>query len=144
MRIRSFRDLDAWTAAMDLTCAAYDIAEGLPPTERFELASQIRRAAVSIPSNIAEGHACGLRNRYRNHVRIAAGSLGELATQVEIAKRQGYIDVETATAIEAQFARTGQLLHGILRSLRLQAARTGAAGALALIVVLAALERLVS
>ena len=85
MGIRSFRDLDAWTAAMDLACAAYDIAERLPPTERFELASQIRRAAVSIPSNIAEGHACGLRNRYRNHVRIAAGSLGELATQVEIA-----------------------------------------------------------
>jgi four helix bundle protein len=91
MTIRSFRDLDAWKAAMELSCSAYDIAGQLPATERFELASQIRRAAVSIPSNIAEGHACGLRNRYRNHVRIAAGSLAELATQMEIARLQGYI-----------------------------------------------------
>jgi four helix bundle protein len=133
MKIRSFRDLDAWKAAMDLACSAYKIAAQLPALERFELASQVRRSAVSVPSNVAEGHACGLRNRYRNHVRLAAGSLGELATQVELARRLNYIDGDTVTEVEAQLTRTAQLLHGILRSLRFQAAVAGTAGALALI-----------
>jgi four helix bundle protein len=108
MKIRSFRDLDAWRAAMDLACLAYKVAEKLPALERFELASQIRRSAVSVPSNVAEGHACGLRNRDRNHVRLAAGSLGELATQVELARRLNYVDEETAWAMEVQLTRTGQ------------------------------------
>ena len=118
---------------MDLACSAYKVAGQLPALERFELASQVRRSAVSVPSNLAEGHACGLRNRYRHHVRLAAGSLGELATQVELARRLNYIGVDTATEMEAQLTRTAQLLHGILRSLRLQAVAAGTAGALVLI-----------
>lgn len=86
-QILSFRDLDAWKAAMNLVLAAYDAAHQLPPTERFELSAQIRRAAVSIPSNVAEGQASGPGARYRHHVRIALGSLAELETQIEIASR---------------------------------------------------------
>ena len=129
MKIRNFRQLDTWNAAMDLACRAYDLAAALPPLERFELASQIRRAAVSIPSNVAEGHASGLRNRYRNHVRIALGSLAEVETQVEIAKRRGYLDDAATRGLDDQIARTGQLLHGVLRSLRRQALAAITAGA---------------
>ena len=86
-KILSFRDLDAWKAAMDLVVSAYLVAGRLPATERFELAAQMRRAAVSIPSNIAEGHASGPGGRYRHHVRIALGSLAELDTQLELAVR---------------------------------------------------------
>lgn len=85
--IQSFRDLDAWKTAMDLVLTTYALVKKLPAAERFELGAQLRRAAISIPSNIAEGHACGPRRRYLNHVRIALGSLAELDTQIEIAGR---------------------------------------------------------
>ena len=87
-QIVSFRDLDAWKAAMDLVMAAYDVAHQLPTTERFELAAQIRRAAVSIPSNIAEGQATGPGGRYRHHVRIALGSLAEGALAINGSRRR--------------------------------------------------------
>ena len=71
--IVSYRDLEAWKAAMNLLLAAYAVARQLPQTERFELSAQMRRAAVSVPSNIAEGQATGPGGRYRHHVRIALG-----------------------------------------------------------------------
>ena len=71
-RIQSFRDLDAWKVAMDLTVLSYAIAKRLPPSERFELSAQIRRAAVSVPSNVAEGQSCGKTGRY-----IAASLLAQ-------------------------------------------------------------------
>ena len=135
MKIRSFRQLDAWNAAIELTSRAYDVAGVLPAIERFELASQIRRAAVSVPSNVAEGHASGLRNRYRHHVRIALGSLAEIETQMEVARRRGYVDDAGTRKLEEQIARTGQLLHGILRSLRRQALAALTAGAVSALVI---------
>jgi four helix bundle protein len=117
-RINSFRDLLAWNAAMDLVVTAYDLAEKLPRSERFELGAQIRRAAVSIPSNIAEGHAAGARQRYLNHVRIAVGSLAELDTQVDIAIRLAFLSAEDVAVAAQQLTRTGQLLHGLARSLQ--------------------------
>ena len=65
---------------MDLAVIAYETSKRLPPAERFELTAQIRRAAVSIPANVAEGQGCGREGRYLYHVRIALGSLAELAT----------------------------------------------------------------
>ena len=137
MKIRSFRQLDAWNAAVEMACRAYDVAGVLPAIERFELASQIRRAAVSVPSNVAEGHASGLRNRYRHHVRIALGSLAEIETQTEIARRRGYIDHAGTRQLEEQIAKTGQLLHGVLRSLRRQALAAITAGAVSALVIVA-------
>ena len=116
--ILSFRDLDAWNAAMELVVIAYEVTMVFPRTEQFALASQMQRAAVSIPSNVAEGHATGPGRRYRNHVRIALGSLAELATQVEIAIRLKYVDADARTSIEPQLTRTRQLLNGLHRSLR--------------------------
>ena len=114
--IQSFRDLDAWKVAMDLTVVVYNAAKLLPPSERYELSSQVRRAAVSIPSNIAEGQNSGAHGRYIYHLRIALGSVGELATDIELAVRLGFISAATGEAVEKQVVRTGQVIFGLLRS----------------------------
>ena len=74
--IQTFRDLHAWQAAMDLSLFAYELANRLPPSERFELSAQMRRSAVSVPANVAEGQSSGRDGRYLNHLRIALGSFG--------------------------------------------------------------------
>lgn len=118
--VLSFRDLDAWQAAMDLVLSTYEICRRFPADERYELVRQMRRAAVSVPSNIAEGHANGPGRRYRHHVRIALGSLGELATQLEVALRLKYVTAEAAGEVGSDLVRTRQLLHGLRRSLNRQ------------------------
>ena len=114
--IQSFRDLDAWKIAMDLTVAAYNVAKLLPHSERYELSSQVRRAAVSIPSNIAEGQNSGADGRYIHHLRIALGSVGELSTDIELAVRLGFISAATGEALDKHVVRTGQVTFGLLRS----------------------------
>jgi four helix bundle protein len=116
--IVSYRDLEAWKAAMDLLIAAYAVARQLPQVERFALAGQMRRAAVSIPSNIAEGQATGPGGRYRHHVRIALGSLAELDTQLEAVRRLAYLSEEALRVVAQHMVQTGRLLHGLDRSLR--------------------------
>jgi four helix bundle protein len=88
----------------------------------------MRRAAVSIPSNVAEGHAGGKGRRYLHHVRIALGSLAELDTQLELAVRLRLIPDDGLTAIREQVARTRQLLNGLARSLRLKQLKAAAIG----------------
>ena len=117
MAIMTFRDLDVWQVGMDLVVHVYSVVNRLPQEERFGMASQMRRAVVSIPSNVAEGHACTVRRRYRNHVRTALGSVAELATNVEAGLRLGYWDAATAKKLDAEFTRVNKLLHGVLRSI---------------------------
>lgn len=83
-KVRTFRDLIAWQRAMELARAVYKTTAPMPSVERFGLMMQMRRAAVSIPSNIAEGHARQSRQDYLRFLRIARGSLAELATQMEL------------------------------------------------------------
>ena len=116
--VRYFRDLEAWQSAMDVAVAAHSLAGQLPPTHRFELGSQIRRSATSIPSNIAEGHSQRGDRVFLRHVRIALGSLAELDTQVEIAIRSKLVDEGAARSLRIDLARTGKLLHGLRRTLR--------------------------
>ena len=116
--IQSYRDLDAWKAAMELTVLTYEVTGRLPPEERYGLTAQMRRATVSIPSNVAEGQSCGADGRYIQHVRIALGSIGELSTELEIALRLGYTSQTDLGPAQQQLARTRQLLFGLLRSLR--------------------------
>ena len=116
--IRSFKDLDAWDAAMTLAVQCYRIAKRLPPEERFEMSAQIRRAAVSVPANIAEGHASGFDGIFARHVRIALGSLGELDTLLELTIRAGLLlRVDTSEASK-QLVPTTQIAHGLARSIR--------------------------
>jgi four helix bundle protein len=138
--VLSFHDLDAWQSAMDLVLSTYELCRRFPADERYELVRQMRRAAVSVPSNIAEGHANGPGRRYRHHVLIALGSLGELATQLEVAIRLKYVTNEAAAEIASDLVRTRQLLHGLRRSLSRQLVARG----LAFVAVLSAAAMLFS
>ena len=96
----------------------YSIASRLPTEERYGLASQIRRAAVSVPSNIAEGHSSGSDGILKRHLQISLGSVGELRTHLELIPRLGLLqDTELRPTLD-QLARTTQVLHGFLRSVR--------------------------
>jgi four helix bundle protein len=113
-QIRSFRDLQTWQRAMQLAEASYQVAAGLPADERFGLGQQIRRTAVSIPSNIAEGHNGRTRQVFLNHLAIALGSQAELETQLELAHRLLAVDVRHAIALTVE---VGKLLHGLVWTL---------------------------
>ena len=105
-KIESHRDLIVWQRGMDLVEAVYAVTKSFPVDERFRLINQATRAAVSVPANIAEGHARGTRRDYAQFVSIAKGSLMELETYVMIAKRLGY---STVHDMERLLDRTAEL-----------------------------------
>ena len=114
--ITSYRDLGVWQRGIDLTLVAYGLAQRLPSSERYELSAQIRRAATSIPANVAEGHERRGKG-YLHHVRIALGSLAELETHVEVARRLGFLTDADLAALIKETAPLGRMLHGLRRSL---------------------------
>jgi len=114
----SYRELVVWQKAMSLAESAYAVAGLLPDSERFGLCSQIRRAAISVPSNIAEGHERRSRAEYRRFVAIACGSLAELETQLELANRLHDLNHAILAQASALADQTGRLLRSIERALR--------------------------
>ena len=113
--VRTYRDLIAWQKAMVLTKMVYVQTKAMPSDERFGLVSQMRRAAVSIPSNIAEGPARQSRGDYLRFLRNARGSLAELSTQVELCS-----DLELMAPngqLNDILAETDRVLQGLIRSL---------------------------
>ena len=118
MTINSFRDLRVWQQGMDLVEHIYRITHSFPAHEIYGLTSQMRRAAVSIPSNIAEGHTREHLNEYLQHISIAQASLAELQTQLEIAKRLTYISVEDFTATQNQAESLSKQLYALRNSLK--------------------------
>jgi four helix bundle protein len=119
--IRSYRDLRIWQMGMDLVIQTYDLAKKLPKFEQYALASQLRRAAVSVPSNIAEGHGRLGRRGYLYHVSVAASSLRELETQFIIAERLEYA---TAEEVSLNLVSSGDLLRmcaGLTQKLKVRA-----------------------
>jgi len=121
-RVRSYRDLDVWKVAMELVLSCYRVANGLPGIERYGLASQIRRASVSITANIAEGHGRDYTGDYLRHVSIAKGSLTELETELLIAQRLEYVTADTIQEALQLAASVGKMLRRL--SERLSARRT--------------------
>ncbi len=117
MTIRSFRDLRVWQAAMDLVEHVYRITDSFPKAETYGLTSQIRRAAVSVPSNIAEGNARAHTSEYLHHASYAQGSLAEIVTQIEISRRLGYMTEEKASRILAESASVGRQLYALRNSI---------------------------
>jgi four helix bundle protein len=115
--IKSYQDLDAWQAAMAVAEQCYHATRAFPQAEQYGLTAQMRRAAVSVASNIAEGHQ-RTRAGYVNYVQIALGSLAELETQLELALRLKLLSADAAESTQQAIDRAGQLLHGLLRSLR--------------------------
>jgi four helix bundle protein len=116
MVIRSFRDLNVWRKSMDLAVVVYQTTEKLPRSETFSLTLQMRRAVVSIPSNIAEGKAKSGQS-YPHHLRIALGSEAELQTQIELARRLQMLKEDDAASLLAQVAEVGRMLSALLKSL---------------------------
>jgi four helix bundle protein len=115
--IKSYKDLDAWQAAMAVAEQCYFVTKSLPQSEQYGLTAQMRRAAVSVAANIAEGHQ-KTRAGYVNHVHIALGSLAELETQLELAVRLKLLAAAPEKDAQHAIDRAGQLLHGLARSLR--------------------------
>ena len=108
--INTYKDLIVWQKAMDLVIAVYELTEKLPRSETYGLISQMRRCAISIPSNIAEGRRRGSRKDYRQFIIIAYGSGAELETQVEISKRLPFSN-------NLDYNKTEGLLNEIMRML---------------------------
>ena len=116
--MKSYRDLDVWQHGMDLVIACYEIARQLPREERFALSAQLRRAAVSIPSNVAEGHDREGTNEYAHHVSIAQGSAAEVDTLLETIRRLGYATAELLVPATTERARVSRMLTRLHQSLR--------------------------
>ena len=117
-RIRSFRDLKVWRDAMDLVSEVYAISQHFPHEERFGLTSQLRRASISVPSNIAEGWGRNRTKEYIQHLRYASGSLREVETQIEIAGRIGYLEAEARVRLLKRVEEVSKMLRALNRSLR--------------------------
>lgn len=115
--IRSHRDLVAWQKAMDLGIEVYRLTKTLPESERFGLVSQLRRASVSIPSNIAEGYGRGTTADYIRFLRASRGSLYEIDTQLLLAVRLEYIPTSSYDGILERINECGRILAGLIRSL---------------------------
>ena len=111
-----FRNLTVWQKGMDLAERVYARTEQFPRSEMYGLTSQVRRAAVSIPSNIAEGKAIGGQT-YPRHLKIALGSQAELETQIELARRFNMLTQADADELMEQASEVGRMLVGLLNAL---------------------------
>jgi four helix bundle protein len=117
MTVKRYSDLVAWQKAMDLVENVYQITKGFPKEELYGLTSQLRRASISIPSNIAEGHCRNGSREFVHHLSIALGSLGETETQMLIAQRLGYIAEGDVTSFVEAASETGRIIVGLMHSL---------------------------
>jgi four helix bundle protein len=114
---KNYQDLVAWQKAMDLVELVYTTTRTWPKEELYGLISQIRRAVVSIPSNIAEGQGRTSTKEFIHHLSIAYGSLREVETQVLIAQRLGYHQKDITDNIMAGTAEVGRLINGLTRAM---------------------------
>ncbi len=118
MKVRNYTELVAWQRAMDLVYAIYDATESFSKEERYGLRAQLRRAGVSVPSNIAEGQGRSSTAEFRQHLSIAHGSVREIETQVRISAGLGYMRSESTTHIIDLTSEVGRLIKGLLNSVR--------------------------
>ena len=114
--IRDYRDLIVWKEAMELAELVYSVTRSFPREEAFGLTSQIRRAAVSIPSNIAEGDERDTKKDSVRFLYIAKGSLAELRTQLEIARDIGALDAASFAQLEVTCAEIGRMLGSLIKA----------------------------
>lgn len=112
-----YKDLIVWQKAMELVNAVYDATDGFPKRETYSLTDQIHRAAVSIPSNIAEGQAHYSNREFLHFLRHSRGSLAELETQVLIAQRRNYLSDPESAELLKRADEAGRILSGLVNSL---------------------------
>jgi four helix bundle protein len=117
MTIKSHRDLTVWQKAIEYTKLVYQITATFPTEEKYGLISQFRRAAVSVPANIAEGRARSSRKDYANFVIIARGSLMECDTYIELARQLSYMREADAIRLDSLAGEIGRMLNALRASL---------------------------
>lgn len=115
--IKSHRDLIVWQKAVQLVVVLYDLTKGFPREEIYGLVSQIRRAATSIPANIAEGQGRRLKGEYQHFLGNARGSLWELDTHIEVSFQLSFISATQYQDIRTKMDEVGRLLNGLMRSI---------------------------
>jgi four helix bundle protein len=118
MSVRNYSDLIAWQKAMDLVQLVYSCTTRFPKEELYGLTNQLRRASVSIPSNIAEGQGRKSTNEFLRYLSMAHGSLREVRTQVIIAARLRYLEESDAAELLALASEIGKLINGLTNSLK--------------------------
>jgi four helix bundle protein len=116
-KIKSYQDLEVWQKAMDLVVMCYQMTTKFPKNEIYGLSSQLQRAAVSVPANIAEGRQRQHSKEFLQHLSIAYGSLAELETHIQIAGRLNYIYEDQIKKILGITAEIGKMLNGLRRSI---------------------------
>lgn len=118
MSVKNYKDLIAWQKAMDLVEIVYRLTQAFPKEELYGLTSQVRRAVVSVPSNIAEGQGRDSPNEFRHFLSISHGSLREVETQLLIALRLKYLAAADVLPAQQLCEETGRILNGLMNSLR--------------------------
>jgi four helix bundle protein len=118
MNVKTYRDLVAWQKGIDLCELVYRASAAFPRREIYGLTSQIRRAAVSVPSNIAEGAGRITKGEFVQSIGHARGSLLEIETQLIVAQRLGYLDAKETDALLTVTNEVGKLSNGLIRSLK--------------------------
>ena len=113
-----YRDLLVWQKAMDLVEDVYQATTSFPKEEMFGLTSQLRKAAVSVPSNIAEGHGRQSDRDFQRFLRIAQGSLREVETQLLLSRRLNYVDQPASSTLLESTEELGRLLNGLLKAIQ--------------------------
>lgn len=114
----SYRDLIAWRKGMDLVTEIYRVTRSFPQDELYGLTSQLRRAAVSVPSDIAEGQARFSRKEFHHFLSLARGSLVEIETQLTIAENLGYLDLNHTRPLFEKASELGKVLNGLIASIK--------------------------
>jgi four helix bundle protein len=116
--MRPHKKLDVWNRAVDFVVAVYKITEGFPKDEKFGLVSQLRRAAVSVPANIAEGTARNSSKEFAHFLSNAQGSASEVETELLIAHRLGYLDERNFLGLRASLDNIGRMITGLSQHLK--------------------------
>ncbi len=116
-KIRSYKDLRVWQKSIDVVVEIYRLTKTFPRSEQYALTSQIQRAVVSIPANIAEGYGRNTEKEYIHFLRIAGGSLAEVETLLTIAGKLSYMTREECSKIEEQLSEVARMLYALRRSI---------------------------
>lgn len=114
MKFCNYKDLKVWQKSMDLTIEIYDLIKYLPKAEAFIIADQMKRAAISVPSNIAEGHGRSTNKDFIKFLSISRGSLLELETQTELCLRLGYINNAQSESLNCKIEEICKMINGLI------------------------------
>ncbi|PIG92073.1 four helix bundle protein [Gloeocapsopsis sp. IPPAS B-1203] len=118
MSINSYQDLKVWQFSMNLAEKVYHLTYQFPKQETYGLSSQIQRAAVSVPSNIAEGHTRDSTKEYLQFLSVALGSLAELETQLILAERLSYLDIQDLQTVLSKTDEISRMIRGLQKALK--------------------------